>query len=198
MSMALDKCDNELGAGTGGDSGARELVQASLRGQLDELSFVVGDLAVYPAQGVARVEEIRPMMVGGSLRNFYVLKILNTERKVMVPADTLRYVGVRALLQEEQLVDLLDLLVDRPAPAQLQLSWHRRYRNFLDKIASGSPYDVAEVFRDLYRQSREKQLSYGEKQVLNKARALLSREIALVRGQTEEEVGRELDGLMDG
>lgn len=177
------------------DSSAPEKVGEALREQIDELGFTVGDLAVYPAQGVARVEEIRKMMVSGSLRSFYVFKILHTERKVMVPVDTLQYVGVRPLLGEDQVSELWQLLEEQPAVPSVHLSWQRRYRNFLDKLSSGSPYDLVEVFRDLQRQSREKQLSYGERQVLNKARALLSREISLVRGQTEEEVGRLLDGL---
>jgi len=190
--------DGGVEADAGAWSPARGLVESSLNEQLGETGFAVGDLAVYPAQGVARVEEIRQMMISGSLRSFYVLKILKTDRKVMVPVDTLKYVGVRRLLNEEQLSELFALLVERSLAGQPAIAWHRRYKNFIDKISSGSPYDLAEVFRDLHRQSREKQLSYGERQVLNKARALLSREISLVRGQTEEEVGRELDGLLGG
>jgi CarD family transcriptional regulator len=173
-----------------------EEVESSLSEQLAEVTFEVGDLVVYPAQGVARVEEIRRILISGSLRSFYVLKILKTDRKVMVPVDTMQYVGVRPLLSEEQLGEVFALLAERTLSGQPAVAWHRRYKNFIDKISSGSPYDLAEVFRDLHRQSREKQLSYGEKQVLNKARALLSREISLVSSQTEDEVGRQLDSVV--
>ena len=56
----------------------------------------------------------------------------------------------------------------------------------MDKIKTGSIYDVAEVLRDLYRLKTNKQLSFGERRMLDTARSLIVKEIAIAREQTEE------------
>src|SRR5258706_796412 len=66
-------------------------------------------------------------------------------------------------------------------------TWNRRYRGFMDKIKTGSIYDVAEVLRDLYRLKTDKQLSFGERRMLDTARTLIVKEIAIARSQTEEQ-----------
>jgi CarD family transcriptional regulator len=74
-------------------------------------------------------------------------------------------------------------------------TWNRRYRSFRAKIQTGSIYDVAEVLRDLYRLKTDKQLSFGERTMLDMARTLIVREIAVSRGQTEENVRSEIEAI---
>ena len=74
-------------------------------------------------------------------------------------------------------------------------TWNRRYRGFMDKIKTGSIYDVAEVLRDLYRLKTDKQLSFGERRMLDTARTLIVKEIAIARKQTEEEVKNEIEAI---
>jgi CarD family transcriptional regulator len=63
------------------------------------------------------------------------------------------------------------------------------------KIQTGSIYDVAEVLRDLYRLKTDKQLSFGERAMLDTARTLIVKEIAVARGQTEEQVRTEIEAI---
>ena len=49
--------------------------------------FKVGDKAVYPAQGVAEVVSIEEKDIAGNRQKFYVLRILDTDRKIMVPVN---------------------------------------------------------------------------------------------------------------
>jgi CarD family transcriptional regulator len=74
-------------------------------------------------------------------------------------------------------------------------TWNRRYRGFMDKIKTGSIYDVAEVLRDLYRLKTDKQLSFGERRMLDTARTLIVKEIAIARAQTEEQVKTEIEAI---
>ena len=74
-------------------------------------------------------------------------------------------------------------------------TWNRRYRGFMDKIKTGSIYDVAEVLRDLYRLKTDKQLSFGERRMLDTARSLIVKEIAISRDQTEDQVKAEIEAI---
>ena len=65
----------------------------------------------------------------------------------------------------------------------------------MDKIKTGSIYDVAEVLRDLYRLKTDKQLSFGERRMLDTARGLIVKEIAIARAQTEDNVKTEIESI---
>ncbi len=159
-----------------------------------EIKFKVGDKAVYPAQGVAEVIRIEEKDLGGSRQRFYVLRILDTDRKIMVPVTNAAAVGLREVISEEEIREIFDILKERTIAFDNQ-TWNRRYRGFMDKIKTGSIYDVAEVLRDLYRLKTDKQLSFGERRMLDTARTLIVKEIGIARGQTEEQVKNEIEAL---
>jgi CarD family transcriptional regulator len=156
--------------------------------------FKVGDKAVYPTQGVAEVVSIEVRDIAGARQRFYVLRILDTNRKIMVPVKNAQTVGLRQLISEEEISEIFEILRERTVAFDNQ-TWNRRYRGFMDKIKTGSIYDVAEVMRDLYRLKAEKSLSFGEKDMLEKARALIVKEIAIARRKTEEKILQEIEAI---
>src|SRR5271157_3108746 len=119
-----------------------------------DVKFKVGDKAVYPAQGVAEVIRIEEKDIAGMRQKFYVLRILDTDRKIMVPVSNASAVGLRQVISEQEIREIFDILRERTIAFDNQ-TWNRRYRGFMDKIKTGSIYDVAEVLRDLYRQDRQ-------------------------------------------
>jgi CarD family transcriptional regulator len=161
---------------------------------MSSAEFKVGDKAVYPAQGVAEVVDIEEKDIAGRRQRFYILRIVDTDRKVMIPVGNADAIGLRPLISAQQAQELFDILCERPAPSDHQ-TWNRRYRAFLDKIKSGSIYDVAEVLRDLYRVSTDRPLSYGERRMFTTARTLLGKEVAIVLHEPEEAVTREIEGI---
>ena len=162
--------------------------------QVSETQFKVGDKAVYPAQGVAEVVDIEEKDIAGSRQCFYVLRILDTDRKIMVPVKNADAVGLRQVISEQEIQEIFDILRERTIAFDNQ-TWNRRSRGFMDKIKTGSIYDVAEVLRDLYRLKTDKQLSFGERRMLDTARSLIVKEIAIARGQTEEAVKKEIEAI---
>lgn len=159
-----------------------------------EAEFKVGDKAVYPAQGVAEVVSIDERDIAGNLQKFYVLRILDTDRKIMVPVSNADAVGLRQVISEQEIREIFDILQERTIGFDTQ-TWNRRYRGFMDKIKTGSIYDVAEVLRDLYRLKANKQLSFGERRMLDTARSLIVKEIAIARSQTEDQVKHEIEAI---
>jgi CarD family transcriptional regulator len=159
-----------------------------------DVKFKVGDKAVYPAQGVAEVIRIEEKDIAGVRQQFYVLRILDTDRKIMVPVANAGAVGLREVISELEIREIFDILRERTLGFDNQ-TWNRRYRGFMDKIKTGSIYDVAEVLRDLYRLKTDKQLSFGERRMLDTARTLIVKEIAIARKQTEEQVKTEIEAI---
>ena len=159
-----------------------------------DVKFKVGDKAVYPAQGVAEVIRIEEKDIAGVRQQFYVLRILDTDRKIMVPVANAGAVGLREVINELEIREIFDILRERTLGFDNQ-TWNRRYRGFMDKIKTGSIYDVAEVLRDLYRLKTDKQLSFGERRMLDTARTLIVKEIAIARKQTEDQVKTEIEAI---
>jgi CarD family transcriptional regulator len=159
-----------------------------------DVKFKVGDKAVYPAAGVAEVIRIEEKDIAGSRQKFYVLRILDKNQTIMVPVTNASAVGLRQVVNEEEINEIFDILKERTIAFDNQ-TWNRRYRGFMDKIKTGSIYDVAEVLRDLYRLKTDKQLSFGERRMLDTARSLIVKEIAIARAQTEEQVKNEIEAL---
>ncbi|MCA9589080.1 MAG: CarD family transcriptional regulator [Myxococcales bacterium] len=160
--------------------------------QATEVKFRVGDKAVYPAHGVGEVVKIVELDIAGQRQKFYEVRILDKNQTVKIPvanADALR-----ELVSEEEIQEIFDILRERTIAFDKQ-TWNRRYRGFMDKIKTGSIYDVAEVLRDLYRLKTDKQLSFGERRMLDTARSLIVKEIAIAREQTEDDVKSEIEAI---
>jgi CarD family transcriptional regulator len=159
-----------------------------------DVVFKVGDKAVYPTQGVAEVIRIEEKDIAGSRQSFYVLRILDSDRRIMVPVTNAGAVGLRQVISELEIREIFDILRERTMAFDNR-TWNRRYRGFVDKIKTGSIYDVAEVMRDLYRLKTDKQLSFGERRMLDTARTLIVKEIAIARAQTEDQVKTEIESI---
>ena len=158
------------------------------------LEFQVGDKAVYPAQGVAEVVGIDAKEISGKIHKFYVLKVLDSDMRILVPVDKAEQVGLREVVQEDQIREVYDILKEKELHVDKQ-TWNRRYRGFMEKIKTGSLFEVAEVFRDLYRLKETKTLSFGERRMLDTAKNLIVKELAVARGTAETKIEKELDKI---
>ncbi len=158
--------------------------------------FNVGDLAVYPAHGVGVIEKIERQEISGCKQDFYVMRILDNGMLIMIPTSNAEHVGLRDIIDQGEVSKVYSILQKREAPSDNQ-TWNRRYREYMEKIKTGSPYEVAEVYRDLWMLKSEKELSFGERKMLDTARSLLLRELSLAKKVRQEEVARDLDTLLD-
>jgi len=146
----------------------------------EDILFVQGDMAVYPAHGVGVIEAIENQTVAGIDQAFYVMKILDNDMKIMIPTATSDNVGLRAIISKKEVEAVLEILRDRNSEIGTQ-TWNRRYRDYMEKIKTGSIHEVAAVLRDLYLLSVDKDLSYGERKMMDTAKNLLVTEISLAR-----------------
>ena len=114
--------------------------------------------------------------------------------RILVPVDKADQVGLRRVAREEEIEEVLDILRDKEIHVDRQ-TWNRRYRGFMEKIKSGSLFEVAEVFRDLYRLKGMKPLSFGERRMLDTAKGLIVQELAVARAADSQKVEKELEQI---
>jgi CarD family transcriptional regulator len=157
-------------------------------------TFKIGDRAVYPSQGVAEVVGIESKEISGNEEVFYVLKILDTQKKILVPLSKAESVGLRQVIGSGEVAAVIGILQERNVPTDNQ-TWNRRYRRYLEKIKTGSVFDVAEVLRDLNLRKFDKTLSFGERKMLDTARSLLVQEISVATARSQSEVEHQLEGM---
>jgi len=158
------------------------------------MNFEVGDKAVYPVHGVAEVVALEQRDVGGSKIPVYILKILDTGMKIMVPTGNAGSVGLRDLITSKQVKEVYSILKSRDVPRDTQ-TWNRRYREYMEKIKTGSVFEIAEVLRDLAVLRLSKELSFGERKMLDTARSLLVKELALAKGVGDDKIAGEIDAI---
>jgi CarD family transcriptional regulator len=143
-------------------------------------TFEVGDMAVHPAHGVGEVTGIEKRDLGGSMNLFIVLKIIDTGLKVMIPISSVAQVGLRRVMSKKEADKVLRILRAPEVAVDVQ-PWNRRFRAYTEMLKSGSPYEIAKVLRDMYRLKFDKDLSFGERRLLDQAKSLLVKELALAK-----------------
>ncbi|MBW1722974.1 MAG: CarD family transcriptional regulator [Deltaproteobacteria bacterium] len=156
--------------------------------------FKIGDLAVYPAHGVGVIEKIETQEISGCSQDFYVMRILDNDMIIMIPTQNVDNVGLRELIGQSEVPKLYSILKKRDVSIDNQ-TWNRRYREYMEKIKTGSVFEVAEVYRDLLMLKVEKELSFGERKMLDTARNLLVKEISLAKNVKEEQIEKDLDRI---
>jgi CarD family transcriptional regulator len=156
--------------------------------------FTEGDMAVYPAHGVGVIKSIQTQTVGGIDQTFYVLEILENNMTIMIPTASSSNVGLRAIVNKNQVEEVIAILEDRTSEIGTQ-TWNRRYRDYMEKIKTGSVHEVAAVLRDLFLLSIDKDLSYGERKMLDTAKNLLVKELSLAQDVDEANITRKIDTI---
>jgi CarD family transcriptional regulator len=144
------------------------------------LKFKAGDMAVHPHYGVGEVVAVESKNFGTTSMNCFVLKIIDTGLKVMVPTDAARRVGLRPVMKKREAQKILEILKAPEVAVDLQ-PWNRRFRAYTEMLKSGLPSEIAKVLRDMYRLKFDKDLSFGERRLLDQARSLLVQELALAK-----------------
>ena len=163
-------------------------------GEKTDDKFCQGDLAVYPAHGVGCIESIESKNINGEDLNFYMMKIIENGMVIMIPTANAKAVGLREVIQKDEIQSVYNVMLEK-AESKGKQTWNRRYREYMDKIKTGSIYDVATVFRDLYQLKIEKDLSFGERKLFDTAKNLLVQELSTAKDVDEVFMMKEIENL---
>ena len=153
--------------------------------------FKVGEKVVYPAHGVGQIEAIRSQVISGTEKRFYMLRILDSDMTIMIPTENVGSVGLRRIIGRDMVAKVYKILRDKKVEIDQQ-TWNRRYREYTEKIKTGSVLEIAKVLRDLFVLKGDKELSFGERKMLDTARNLLVKELSIARSHSEDKIMEEL------
>jgi CarD family transcriptional regulator len=173
----------------GASAGALE---AGKIGYGPNVSFGVGDPVVSPAHGLGEVVAIEKRQLDGVTKDYYVIVVRDTGIRMVVPVETAQVAGLRRPIDRKTATALVDVFKER-RPAVTGIPWSRRHRHYQQLLHSGSAAEVARVMRDLLRLRSRKELSFGERKLLDTARRMLVKEVALACGDTEAKVERRFE-----
>jgi CarD family transcriptional regulator len=156
--------------------------------------FQIGDKAVYPGHGIGVIESIEKKQIMGKEQMFYILKIMENGMTIMIPRDNVSAVRLREVIRKIDVTKVIHILKDREVTLDNQ-TWNRRYREYMEKINTGSIFEIAEVLRDLHLLKDEKELSFGERKIMDLAKNLLVKELAIARDVKESDILREIKSI---
>ena len=144
---------------------------------------------------VAQITGIESREIAGQKKEFYILRILDTDMKLMIPTDGASRAGLRDVISKRDAKKVIEILKD-PSIAVTVQPWNKRYREYTEMLTSGSAFEVAKVLRDLHRVKEEKELSFSERRLLEQARNLVVTELALARKIDVAKVEREVEAVL--
>jgi CarD family transcriptional regulator len=156
------------------------------------MNFMSGHKVVHKTHGVGVIQGSESMSLGGSAQDYYVLKIVETGLMVRFPITSQ---GLIRELANDGDIDRIMNILSAP-PKTYSTIWNRRKKEFSDKIRSGSLFEIAEVLRDLVGKDRLRQPSFGEKEMIERARTRLISEIVAARELTISSAADLVDGAL--
>ena len=149
--------------------------------------FTVGDKVLYPMHGAAVIKNVEQKQIDGHPVNYFVLKMLLSDMKVLIPEVNVDKIGLRPIVNKAILPKA------RQENQIKRIPWNRRYNMYVDKMKTGDIFEVADVVRTLAVQETEKKLSAGERRLLTTAKQILLSEFMLVESVDEEKSEKWLD-----
>ena len=149
--------------------------------------FKIGDKIVYPMHGVGEIEGIEKKVILGKRNEYYMITIINNGMKVMIPVNNAKEIGIRSIIAKKDIKKVMAILSTEAE--SIEEDWKLRYQNNIDKVKSGSIFEVAEVARDLYRRGSEKELSIMERKLYENAYQLITYEVAMSKNVEIEDAG---------
>lgn len=139
------------------------------------MSFRKGQTVIYPRHGVGQVTGRETADFAGVAREVLVIRFDDGGLVAKVAVDAAETVGLRPPIDAATARDVLTVL---SGPVRYPSNFSRRFKNHAEKIASGDPFQLAEVVRNLESRVRASKLSLAESEQLSRCRQLLVAEIA--------------------
>ena len=157
-------------------------------------TFSSGDFVVYPTHGVGKIIGVEEQTIGGDTLELFIIDFEQDRMKLRVPVEKAKISGLRRLSSRDRLKTVISTL--KSAPRVKRTMWSRRAQEYEAKINSGDPVFIAEVVRDLFRNSDQQEQSYSERQIYQSALNRLAREFAAVDKVSEEKAVQKLETVL--
>lgn len=146
--------------------------------------FKIGERIVYPSHGVGEVVNIEYQVIAATEIKVYVISFPQDKMILKVPVNRAAISGVRKLVSKSDVALIYVTLKGKPK--QGNRMWSRRAQEYESKINSGNVVAIAEVVRDLYKNT-DSDRSYSERTIYESALNRLAGELAILENINSEE-----------
>ncbi len=153
--------------------------------ETESIEFQIGEFIVYPSQGVGKVVNIEKIKISDEKKLYYVIQIMSNSLIIKIPVDQVDDRGIRKTINKNDVKKVFKILEQEQD--EIEEDWKIRYQNNLNKIKSGSIFQIAEVCRNLYKRARDKELSLMERRLYETAYLLVTTEISIASNIPQEE-----------
>jgi CarD family transcriptional regulator len=148
------------------------------------------DFVVYPKHGVGKIMAVQKAKIGQIEIQFYKIFVEKEKLTLTVPIN--QQSNLRPIATINQINKCVSILKTKPKIKRTM--WSRRAQEYDQKINSGKIYELAEVVRDLNKNTDIiADQSYSERQLFEKAYERLKSEFEAVLSVTPEEVQKKMD-----
>lgn len=151
--------------------------------------YKIGDSIVYPMHGAGMITEIETKEILGEEQDFYILKMPIANIRISIPVKNIENIGIRPVMTREEGLRVVDVL--RQESSSMPSNWSQRYRENLENLKTGDPFEMAEIIRNLQLRDMEKGLSASEKKMLTNSKRMLISEL-VINGSMSVEEAREM------
>tara|TARA_Y100000816_G_C25960173_1_gene501047 strand:+ start:144 stop:806 length:663 start_codon:yes stop_codon:yes gene_type:complete len=152
--------------------------------------YSVKDFVVYPKHGVGKITAVEKAKIGQIEIQFYKIFIEKEKLTLTVPIN--QQTNLRPISSVNQINKCVSILKSKPKIKRTM--WSRRAQEYDQKINSGKIYELAEVVRDLNKNTDIiADQSYSERQLFEKAYDRLKSEFEAVLKTGPEEVKKKMD-----
>jgi len=155
-----------------------------------------GDFVVYPTHGVGKVVNIETQEIAGHRLKLFVISFDRDRMTLRVPITKAETSGLRKLSSRKVMDQAITTLKGRARVKRTM--WSRRAQEYEAKINSGDPVAIAEVVRDLHRNTGQPDQSFSERQIYEAALDRLACEVAAVEKTDKDKSLIKLDGILSG
>ncbi|MFH1831614.1 MAG: CarD family transcriptional regulator [bacterium] len=159
--------------------------------------FERNDKVIYPGHGVAVVRDIIEKSISGSTVKLVKLVFLFKDMTILVPLYNVNSIGIRHPSDMQIVNTVMSELYSKPDRRLESIDftpsgWNRRNKDYQSKIQSGNLLEISKIYRDLMHVSEQKELSFGERTLLQSTEDLIVQELQVVKNIDKELVIQEI------
>ncbi len=175
---------------TSQSSTAEIIITKVAKQESDKKIYKVKDNVIYPKHGVGQIVAIENSVIADIEMTYYKIQITKDKLILTIPVN--QQGNLRPISSVNQINKAISILKGKPKIRRTM--WSRRAQEYDQKINSGEIYQIAEVVRDLNKNSEiPVDQSYSERQLFEKAYDRLLGEVAIGMQLTNEDAKKKLD-----
>jgi CarD family transcriptional regulator len=158
--------------------------------KFDKKIYKIRDYVIYPKHGLGQIVAIENSVIADIEMTYYKIQVTKDKLTLTIPVN--QQGNLRPISSVNQINKAISILKGKPKIRRTM--WSRRAQEYDQKINSGEIYQIAEVVRDLNKNTEiPVDQSYSERQLFEKAYDRLLSEVGIGMQLSNEDAKNKLD-----